>query len=212
MPRICLRTYSIFYPFLDDDGIPPFNFYGNRLKTLAKKVTLSDAQAAVSALPDSDVEDEMQNEGDRSQEDETDEDVGEDSEIEQGTGNDGPENEQTDEEDNIPLQTLAENLRQNNNKKGKNQKNKVTWDNNEYFPPDIVFSPSDNNETEASHKEQTPLTYFLQYFPKEVFAELAEKSNMYSIQKRERTSVLINQKLGGLLPCIFLWGLFDFLG
>lgn len=40
----------------------PINLYG-KIRTLAKKLTLRDAQAAISAVPDSDVEGKIQDEG-----------------------------------------------------------------------------------------------------------------------------------------------------
>jgi hypothetical protein len=165
-----LKKIFILSVFLGDDGTPPMKFYKN-LKTLAQKVTLNDAQAALSALPDSDVEDETENVQENSQSD------GDDTEEVLDNGEE--------DEDNIPLAQL---FPQKSKAKMKNEKKNVTWKKNQFLPPNIVFTPSENND-ETAHEYQTPMMYFAKYFPNEIFMELAEKTNMYSIHK---TGKIIN--------------------
>lgn len=136
--------------FLGDDGIPPLMFYNN-LREVAKQITLEEAQAAISALPDSDVDDD------------TDEDL------------DGVQGDEND----IQLSQLSG----KSNDGRKKEKKDVSWKRRTYVVPNTDFSPGNK---ENNYVQQTPLMYFLKYFPDEVFVELTEKTNMYSIAKHGR--------------------------
>ena len=75
------NTCIVFFSFSDNGGIPTFKFYGTK-NNIAKQVTLQDAQNAISALPNSDldsddealsdVEDKNENEDSDSDDDEYD--------------------------------------------------------------------------------------------------------------------------------------------
>ncbi|CAH2013495.1 unnamed protein product [Acanthoscelides obtectus] len=100
----------------DDDGIPPHDFlWGD--KNCCKKVILSNAQAALSGLPDSDIEEDFDNEvgnmEDRNNEDEEDEEF----EVQPGSDQDSE-----DEDYNIPLSIMKQRLM---SKKGKHAKRKM---------------------------------------------------------------------------------------
>lgn len=169
------------------------NFYG-KLRTVAQKVTLKDAQAAISALPDSDVEEE--NEIDGIQEDT-------DDEPENELIEDEPDNEESDDDENIPLA-----LRRQKPKK-KNEKKNIVWERSRFSPPNIDFSPSENGE-EDSHQGKTPLMYFHEYFPNEIFTEIAEKTNMYSIHKSGKNINTDEHEIGKLVALHILMGIIRF--
>lgn len=176
------------------------NFY-SKLNTLSKKVTLRDAEAAILALPDSDIEDNgelapvQQN---------VDEEIELDVEQEDEEV-DEEENKHEDDEDNIPLSELAKRLQSNSKKIKKN----VTWVETPFSPPQIVYNPPEHND-ENANENQTPLMYFSKYFPNEIFTELAEKTNMYSLQKSGRNINTNEQEIRKLVALHILMGIVRF--
>lgn len=140
--------------FTVDDGIPATNFYG-KLNKLAKIVTLRDADAAISVLPDSDVEDD-------------DELVDGDENIGLGTQEDDGK-EDTDEEDNIQLSVLAERLRQNEEKSAK--KKNIVWQANQFSPPQIVYIPKNYQDENAPNNPSPRRHLFFKILPKRNFQD-----------------------------------------
>lgn len=177
-----------WFTFADDDfEISPVVFYG-QLNKVAKNVTLEEAQVAVSNLPDSDIEDDPDND------------------IHEGLIHVNGSQDDEDDQDDIPLSSLAEILRKRNQAY---EQMVISWKKGIFSPPDSRFTPSDDNN-DPPDENQSPLMYFSRYFPNNIFTELTEKTNMYALFKTGKILNAEEQEIKKLVAMHILMGVIHF--
>lgn len=185
----------MYFILCTESEIPAIRFYGRK----RLEVPLENTDEALLALRDdnSEVEDNLDNEED------SDEDY-EEQDDHQGDNNNEDINVDANlSSDEEPLASVA------STSKTKTKKNTIFWTKRRFVPANTTFTPEDD-DTSSSSGFDSPFEYFIRYFPLEIFTQLAEYTNIYSVFKSGKCVNTTENEMRRLVALHIIMGIINY--
>ncbi|XP_063902705.1 piggyBac transposable element-derived protein 3-like, partial [Zophobas morio] len=193
---ICVDSYSKDIADKKENEIPSIRFYGQK----KMQISLQSANQAISALQDdnSEIEDDEEETEEGYDQSDDNQDNNDDQDNCYNKHANFDNNEETSDEE--PVASTS---------KRQKKKTTIAWRKTKFVAPNTSFIP-ENDDDNSTSTPDSPFEYFSRYFPLEIFTQLAEYTNIYSVFKSGKSLNTTENEIRRLVALHIIMGIINY--